>query len=76
MKQDYNKIVAKILDVKAHELSEGDTQYLGACRKGQKEDKDVYYTLPDGSRSEFSATLEPADYQRFFPSTLLLTNAF
>lgn len=32
--EDYNKIVAKIKDGKAHELSEGDTLYLGACTKG------------------------------------------
>jgi len=25
---------------KAHELSEGDTDYLAACRKGQKGEKD------------------------------------
>lgn len=30
---DYNKIVAKIKCGKAHELSEGDTLYLGACTK-------------------------------------------
>ena len=32
--EDYNKIVTKIKDGKAHELSEGDTLYLGACTKG------------------------------------------
>ena len=48
MEQDYDKIVAKIRCGKAHELSEGDTTYLGACRKGQKGDTDVYYTLPNG----------------------------
>lgn len=31
---DWNKIVTKIKDGKAHELSEGDTMYLGACTKG------------------------------------------
>lgn len=31
--EDYNKIVSKIKDGKAHELSEGDTLYLGACTK-------------------------------------------
>ncbi len=38
IKHDYEVIINKIKDGKAHELSEGDTMYLGACRKGQKGD--------------------------------------
>jgi len=34
IKDDYEKIVYKIQNGKAHELSEGDTMYLGACTKG------------------------------------------
>jgi DNA mismatch repair protein MutH len=34
IKQDWDTIRKKIIDGKAHELSEGDTYYLGACRKG------------------------------------------
>lgn len=34
IKQDWELIVNKIRDGKAHELSEGDTVYLGACTKG------------------------------------------
>lgn len=34
IKQDWEKIVQKIKDGKAHELSEGDTNYLGAVTKG------------------------------------------
>ncbi len=34
IKEDWEKIVAKISAGKAHELSEGDTFYLGACTKG------------------------------------------
>jgi len=34
IKRDWEIIHKKILDGKAHELSEGDTFYLGACRKG------------------------------------------
>lgn len=34
IKQDYKKIIDKIKAGKAHELSEGDTIYLGACTKG------------------------------------------
>lgn len=32
--QDWEIIVSKIREGKAHELSEGDTKYLGACTKG------------------------------------------
>ena len=55
MKQDYEKIIAKIRAGKAHELSEGDTTYLGACRKGQKGDTDVSYKLSDGSYAKIPA---------------------
>lgn len=32
--EDYKKIAQKIISGQAHELSEGDTMYLGACTKG------------------------------------------
>jgi DNA mismatch repair protein MutH len=35
IKKDWELIKKKILDGKAHELSEGDTFYLGACTKGE-----------------------------------------
>lgn len=38
IKQDYETIINKIKSGSAHLLSEGDTMYLGACRKGQKGD--------------------------------------
>ena len=41
IRHDYNVIVNKIKEGKAHLLSEGDTDYLGACRKGQKGEKPV-----------------------------------
>lgn len=31
---DFNKIVSKVISGKAHEISESDTLYLGACTKG------------------------------------------
>ena len=34
IKKDWRTIQQKVLDGKAHELSEGDTFYLAACRKG------------------------------------------
>lgn len=39
--QDYNKINEKIKSGKAHELSEGDTLYLGACTKGSSAAKSL-----------------------------------
>ena len=38
IRKDYNTIIAKIRNGQAETLSEGDTMYLGACRKGQKGD--------------------------------------
>lgn len=38
IKHDYQVIIDKIKKGEAHLLSEGDTEYLGACRKGQKGD--------------------------------------
>lgn len=39
IQQDYKKIITKIKEGKAHELSEGDTMYLGACTKGANSTK-------------------------------------
>ena len=39
IEQDYKDIIEKIQDGKAHELSEGDTIYLGACTKGSTAEK-------------------------------------
>lgn len=38
IRKDYETIISKIRNGKAETLSEGDTMYLGACRKGQKGD--------------------------------------
>lgn len=38
---DYNKINAKIVAGLAHEISEGDTMYLGACTKGATAEKSI-----------------------------------
>ncbi len=42
IKRDWETIVNKIKNNLAHELSEGDTLYLGACRKGHHEEPKVY----------------------------------
>jgi DNA mismatch repair protein MutH len=53
IRQDWEKIVNKIKENKAHELSEGDTLYLGACRKGHKEKPKRYSnsTIPAKQRA-------------------------
>jgi len=49
IKDDYEKIVKKIQNGEAHELSEGDTMYLGACTKGSTALKSTVpqYYAPD-----------------------------
>ena len=57
IRHDYEVIIEKIKQGKAHELSEGDTMYLGACRKGQKGDslmKQPYNSEVDAPRRAFS----------------------
>lgn len=57
IRNDYEVIIDKIRQGKAHELSEGDTMYLGACRKGQKGDslmKQPYNSDVDAPRRAFS----------------------
>lgn len=39
--EDYIKIAKKVIEGKAHELSEGDTRYLGACTKGSTAEKSL-----------------------------------
>lgn len=71
MKQDYEKIIAKIKAGKAHELSEGDTTYLGACRKGQKGDADVSYTLLDGTPADIPAPKRAFSLKTQYMRTIL-----
>lgn len=71
MKQDYEKIIGKIRAGKAHEISEGDTTYLGACRKGQKGDKDVFYRLPDGTRATIPAPKRAFSLKTQYMRTIL-----
>lgn len=71
MKQDYDKIITKIKAGKAHELSEGDTTYLGACRKGQKGDSDVFYDLLDGTRAAIPAPKRAFSLKTQYMRTIL-----
>lgn len=52
IRNDWETIVRKIRDGKAHELSEGDTLYLAACVKGPGGEK----TLRDQSDTQVKAT--------------------
>lgn len=57
IRHDYEVIIDKIKQGKAHELSEGDTMYLGACRKGQKDEslmKQPFNSEADAPRRAFS----------------------
>lgn len=57
IRHDYEVIIEKIKQGKAHELSEGDTMYLGACRKGQKGEslmKQPFNAEIDAPRRAFS----------------------
>lgn len=46
IKRDWESIRTKILEGKAHELSEGDTFFLGACRKGTGGTKELLRSQP------------------------------
>ena len=71
IKQDYERIIDKIKTGKAHELSEGDTTYLGACRKGQKGDSDVFYLLPNGENAEIPAPKRAFSLKTQYMRTIL-----
>lgn len=64
IKKDYETIADKVRRGEAHNLSEGDTVYLGACRKGQKGDapQGQPYSTEKAYKRAFS--LKPA-YMRY-----------
>jgi DNA mismatch repair protein MutH len=47
LKRDWQTIRSKVLEGKAHELSEGDTFLLGACRKGAGGEKEALRSQPN-----------------------------
>ena len=51
IKRDWEFIQAKVRDGKAHELSEGDTTYLGACRKGSGGSNEPLRSQPFSSQA-------------------------
>lgn len=64
IRQDYNTIADKVRRGEAHLLSEGDTVYLGACRKGQKGDSPQAQPFSDIKANKRAFSLKPA-YMRY-----------
>lgn len=60
IKQDYETIADKVRRGEAHLLSEGDTMYLGACRKGQKGDSPQPQPFSDIRANKRAFSLKPA----------------
>lgn len=64
IKKDYQTIADKVRRGEAHLLSEGDTLYLGACRKGQKGDKPQAQPNSEILANKRAFSLKPA-YMRY-----------
>ena len=64
IKKDYETIAEKVRKGEAHLLSEGDTLYLGACRKGQKGDNPQAQPNSDIKANKRAFSLKPA-YMRY-----------
>ncbi|MBD5186336.1 MAG: hypothetical protein HDS92_06995 [Bacteroidales bacterium] len=64
IEKDYETIANKVRKGEAHLLSEGDTLYLGACRKGQKGDSPQPQPYSDIKAHKRAFSLKPA-YMRY-----------
>ncbi|MBD5246853.1 MAG: hypothetical protein HDS54_01630 [Barnesiella sp.] len=64
IKKDYQVIADKVRRGEAHLLSEGDTLYLGACRKGNKGDNLQKQPFSDIKANKRAFSLKPA-YMRY-----------
>lgn len=64
IKKDYETIADKVRRGEAHLLSEGDTLYLGACRKGQKGDAKQPQPFSKEKANRRAFSLKPA-YMRY-----------
>lgn len=64
IRKDYETIADKVRRGEAHLLSEGDTIYLGACRKGQKGDVPQAQPYSDEKANKRAFSLKPA-YMRY-----------
>lgn len=70
IKKDYHTIAEKVKRGEAHLLSEGDTLYLGACRKGQKGDSPQTQPNSDIKANKRAFSLKPA-YMRHILNSVL-----
>lgn len=75
IENDYNLISQKIKDGQAHLLSEGDTMYLGACRKGQKGDKAVPQPYSKELAPKRAFSLKPSYMRTILPHVLNTENS-
>lgn len=64
IKNDYETIADKVRKGEAHLLSEGDTMYLGACRKGNKGDSLQSQPFSNIKANKRAFSLKPA-YMRY-----------
>ncbi|WP_035432000.1 Sau3AI family type II restriction endonuclease [Bacillus sp. UNC322MFChir4.1] len=60
IKQDWETIVTKIRLGKAHELSEGDTNYLGACTKGSNKNSIRHQPCSETPAMQRAFSLKPS----------------
>lgn len=72
IKNDYQTIADKVRRGEAHLLSEGDTLYLGACRKGQKDEAPQPQPYSDIKAFRRAFSLKPA-YMRYILSHVAST---
>ncbi len=68
IKSDWENIRAKVMSGKAHELSEGDTFYLGACRKGSGGEDEKLRTQP---YSDILAKARAYSFRQGYLTTLI-----
>lgn len=68
IKNDFEIISEKIRSGKAHELSEGDTMYLGACTKGATAEKSI---VPQYYNPEVSAKKRAYCYKNSYMTAVL-----
>jgi DNA mismatch repair protein MutH len=78
IKRDWETIRQKIEDGKAHELSEGDTYYLGACRKGMGGDKEKPRKQPNSDilAKSRAFSLKPSYVNKIIDGHTTEANAF
>jgi DNA mismatch repair protein MutH len=74
IKKDYETIAQKVRRGEAHLLSEGDTMYLGACRKGQKGDTPQSQPCSDIKANKRAFSLKPA-YMRYVLSHVVASGS-